>query len=134
MAMHAASRYGAQVVGITLSQEQAAMACRRVEEAGLSNKVEIRLQDYRDLRGEQFDAISSIGMFEHVGSIRAGEYLNILWGLLAEGTPSQPRNFDTWRYQDWPSQLHWSLCLPRRRVDGCRPGDLGHGEDGLRGA
>ena len=83
MAIHAASRYGVEVVGITLSKEQAAMARRRVDEAGLSNRVEIRLQDYRDVKGEQFDAISSIGMFEHVGSHRAGEYLAILWGLLS---------------------------------------------------
>jgi cyclopropane-fatty-acyl-phospholipid synthase len=85
MAIHAASRYGVEVVGITLSKEQAAMARRRVDEAGLSNKVEIRLQDYREVNGEKFDAISSIGMFEHVGSVRAGEYLDILWGLLSPG-------------------------------------------------
>ena len=83
MAMHAASRYGAKAVGITLSKEQASMARRRVDEAGLSDRVEIRLQDYRELEGERFDAISSIGMFEHVGSLRAGEYLAILWDLLA---------------------------------------------------
>jgi cyclopropane-fatty-acyl-phospholipid synthase len=85
MAIHAASGYGAEVVGITLSKEQAALARRRVDEAGLSNKVEIRLQDYRDAKGENFDAISSIGMFEHVGSVRVGEYLAILWGLLSPG-------------------------------------------------
>ncbi len=83
MAMHAASRYGAKVVGITLSRQQASMARRRVEDAGLSDRIDIRLQDYRELKGEQFDAISSIGMFEHVGSIRAREYLAILWDLLA---------------------------------------------------
>lgn len=85
MALHAASRYGAKVVGITLSKEQVAMARQRVAEAGLSGRIDIRLQDYRDLAGEQFDAISSVGMFEHVGTARAGEYLAILWGLLAPG-------------------------------------------------
>jgi cyclopropane-fatty-acyl-phospholipid synthase len=83
MAMHAASRYGAKAVGITISKEQASLARRRVDEAGLSDRVEIRLQDYRELKGEEFDAISSIGMFEHVGSIRTGEYLTILWDFLA---------------------------------------------------
>lgn len=85
MALHAASRYGAKVMGITLSKEQVAMARQRVADAGLSGRIDIRLLDYRDLAGEQFDAISSVGMFEHVGTARAGEYLTILWGLLAPG-------------------------------------------------
>ena len=82
MAMHAAHHHGAHVVGITISREQAEMARRRVREAGLDHLVEIRLQDYRDLAGEQFDAISSIGMFEHVGKRRTGEYFSILRSLL----------------------------------------------------
>ncbi|MBW0269812.1 cyclopropane-fatty-acyl-phospholipid synthase [Nocardia sp. MH4] len=82
MAMHAASTYGAQVVGVTISSAQVELARRRVAEAGLSDRVEIRLADYRDLRGETFDAISSIGMFEHVGSQRAAEYFDTLRALL----------------------------------------------------
>ncbi len=82
MALHAAARHGARVVGITLSREQADEANRRVAEAGLSDRVEIRLQDYRDLQGERFDAVSSIGMFEHVGSARMVRYFEILRGLL----------------------------------------------------
>jgi cyclopropane-fatty-acyl-phospholipid synthase len=82
MVMHAASRYGVKAVGITLSKQQASLARQRVASAGLSDQIEIRLQDYRELKGEKFDAISSIGMFEHVGSLRAREYLAILWDLL----------------------------------------------------
>ncbi|WP_328393968.1 cyclopropane-fatty-acyl-phospholipid synthase family protein [Nocardia sp. NBC_00416] len=82
MAMHAASTYGAQVVGVTISSAQVELARRRVADAGLSGSVEIRLADYRDLRGEEFDAISSIGMFEHVGSKRADEYFGTLRALL----------------------------------------------------
>ncbi|WP_188830349.1 SAM-dependent methyltransferase [Nocardia camponoti] len=82
MAMHAASVYGAQVVGVTISREQADLARERVNDAGLSANIEIRLSDYRDLQGEQFDAISSIGMFEHVGSKRAAEYFDTLRALL----------------------------------------------------
>ncbi|MFF2551451.1 class I SAM-dependent methyltransferase [Nocardia sp. NPDC058058] len=82
MAMHAAEAYGAQVVGVTISTAQAELARKRVADAGLSARVEIRLQDYRDLRGEEFDAISSIGMFEHVGSKRAAEYFTTLRALL----------------------------------------------------
>ncbi|MEU8896338.1 cyclopropane-fatty-acyl-phospholipid synthase family protein [Nocardia sp. NPDC048505] len=82
MALHAAAAYGAQVVGVTISQEQAELARERVIEAGLRGEIEIRLSDYRDLRGEQFDAISSIGMFEHVGTKRTGEYFDTLRALL----------------------------------------------------
>jgi cyclopropane-fatty-acyl-phospholipid synthase len=82
MAMHAARQHGARVVGITISREQALEAQRRVHEAGLDDRVEIRLQDYRELGGEQFDAISSIGMFEHVGERHMAEYFAILRRLL----------------------------------------------------
>jgi cyclopropane-fatty-acyl-phospholipid synthase len=82
MAMHAAARYDAEVVGITISGAQAELARRRVADAGLDDRVQIRLQDYRDLRGETFDAISSVGMFEHVGTARAAEYFERLRRLL----------------------------------------------------
>jgi cyclopropane-fatty-acyl-phospholipid synthase len=84
MAMHAADRHGARVVGITLSRQQADEATRRVAAAGLEHRVEIRLQDYRELRGERYDAISSIGMFEHVGSAHMTRYFETLRGLLAQ--------------------------------------------------
>jgi cyclopropane-fatty-acyl-phospholipid synthase len=82
MALHAAEHHGAQVVGITLSEEQAERARERAAEAGLADRVEIRVQDYRDLHGEEFDAISSIGMFEHVGRERMADYFATLRGLL----------------------------------------------------
>lgn len=85
MALHAASRHGATVVGVTLSQAQVDMARRRVVEAGLEDRVEIRLQDYRTLHGEQFDAISSVGMFEHVGASQVGTYFSVLAALLRPG-------------------------------------------------
>lgn len=82
MAIHAAMRYDAEVVGVTISEEQGALARQRVKDAGLEDRVEIRVQDYRDLAGETFDAISSIGMFEHVGRERAAEYFSALRALL----------------------------------------------------
>jgi cyclopropane-fatty-acyl-phospholipid synthase len=82
MALHAAGRYDASVVGVTISREQLESARRRVDEAGLADRVEIRLQDYRDLIGERFDAISSIGMSEHVGKDRIREYFSTLSSLL----------------------------------------------------
>ena len=83
MVMHAAAHHGVEAVGITISEEQAALARRRVEEAGLADRVEIRLQDYRDVSDGPFDAISSIGMFEHVGRNRMEEYIRDLHDLLA---------------------------------------------------
>jgi cyclopropane-fatty-acyl-phospholipid synthase len=82
LALHAAQHHGAQVVGVTISREQVDRATERVAAAGLAGQVEIRLQDYRDLRGEAFDAISSVGMFEHVGMARTQEYFTTLRALL----------------------------------------------------
>ncbi|MER6415875.1 class I SAM-dependent methyltransferase [Streptomyces humidus] len=84
-AIHAAREHGVRVVGITLSQEQAAHARKRVAEAGLTDRVEIRVQDYRDVSDGPFDAISSIGMAEHVGSDRYLEYAHVLYALLKPG-------------------------------------------------
>ncbi|WP_426572452.1 class I SAM-dependent methyltransferase [Aquihabitans sp. McL0605] len=82
MAIHAAKHHGAVVVGITISEAQAELARRRVAEAGLARRVEIRVQDYRDVDDDPFDAISSIGMFEHVGEQQMAEYLTDLKGLV----------------------------------------------------
>jgi cyclopropane-fatty-acyl-phospholipid synthase len=84
MILHAAQHYGARAVGITLSPEQAELARDRVKEAGVDDRVDIRVEDYRDLKGERFDAISSIGMFEHVGSDKMAEYFGALYGLLGD--------------------------------------------------
>lgn len=82
MAIHAARHHGAHVIGVALSREQVEYAQRRVVDEGLSDQIEIRLQDYRDLRGNQFDAISSIGMFEHVGTQQSLRYFGTLRQLL----------------------------------------------------
>jgi cyclopropane-fatty-acyl-phospholipid synthase len=82
MAIHAARHHGATVTGVALAREQVDEARRRVVDAGLADQVEIRLQDYRDLRGEQYDAISSIGMFEHVGTLLMLRYFETLRALL----------------------------------------------------
>jgi len=85
MAIHAASRYGATVLGVTISEAQAKLARLRVARLGLSDQIEIVLRDYRDLGGERFDAMSSIGMFEHVGSNNTARYFATLHGLLRPG-------------------------------------------------
>jgi cyclopropane-fatty-acyl-phospholipid synthase len=85
MAIHAAREHGVSVVGVTLSQEQAAYARKRVADEGLTDRVEIRVQDYRDVRDGPYDAISSIGMAEHVGAERYLEYASDLYALLKPG-------------------------------------------------
>ncbi|MGW6689400.1 class I SAM-dependent methyltransferase [Streptomyces sp. NPDC054961] len=85
MALHAARAYGVRVTGITLSREQAAYARKRVAEEGLADLVEIRVQDYRDVKDGPYDAISSIGMAEHVGSDGYRAYARTLYGLLRPG-------------------------------------------------
>ncbi|MGW0706077.1 class I SAM-dependent methyltransferase [Streptomyces sp. NPDC002643] len=85
MAVHAAREYGVHVVGITLSQEQAAYARKRVADEGLTDRVEIRVQDYRDVGDGPYDFVSSIGMAEHVGADKYLEYAEDLYALLAPG-------------------------------------------------
>jgi cyclopropane-fatty-acyl-phospholipid synthase len=80
--IHAARDYGVKAVGITLSPPQAELARRRIVQAGLSDRVEIRVADYRDLHGERFDAIASIGMVEHVGESQIDVYADKLARLL----------------------------------------------------
>src|SRR5262249_15327395 len=84
-AIHAASRHDVSVLGITLSEPQAELAGRRVEERGLGDRVEIRVADYRALEERPFDAIASIGMVEHVGASRIDLYAGLLAGLLRPG-------------------------------------------------
>ncbi len=81
----AATRHGARVLGITLSPPQAERARERAAAAGVADRVEIRVMDYRDLAGERFDAIASIGMVEHVGAEQIDVYARTLAGLLEPG-------------------------------------------------
>jgi cyclopropane-fatty-acyl-phospholipid synthase len=84
MVRHAVRHHGVEAVGVTISAEQADWARHRVAQEGLDDRIEIRVQDYRDVRDGPFDAISSIGMFEHVGSARLAEYFRCVHSLLAE--------------------------------------------------
>jgi cyclopropane-fatty-acyl-phospholipid synthase len=82
LAIHAASRFDANVVGVTISKRQAELAAKRVSEAGVADRVQIRLRDERDVDDGPYDAIASVGMFEHVGRERLAEYFSHLWALL----------------------------------------------------
>jgi cyclopropane-fatty-acyl-phospholipid synthase len=84
LVMRAARAYGAHCVGITLSENQTRLAREQIERAGLSHLVDIRLQDYRDVTG-QFERITSVGMFEHVGVQNLSDYFARINALLTEG-------------------------------------------------
>ena len=84
-AIHAAVNHGVSVVGITLSEPQAALARERAEERGLGDRVDIRVADYREPADEPFDALASIGMVEHVGSAQIDLYARQLARLVKPG-------------------------------------------------
>ena len=84
MALTLARDYGARVVGVTLSKEQHAYALARVRAAGLEDRIEIRLCDYRTVR-ESFDRVVSVGMFEHVGLPHYREYFGRVRQVLKPG-------------------------------------------------
>jgi cyclopropane-fatty-acyl-phospholipid synthase len=84
-ALHAAGKHGVHVTGITLSKPQAALARERAAAAGLADRIDIRVADYRDLAGEQFEAIASIGMVEHVGGANVDGYARQLASVLRPG-------------------------------------------------
>ncbi|ESS48583.1 cyclopropane-fatty-acyl-phospholipid synthase [Ralstonia solanacearum SD54] len=83
LVLRAAQQFGARCLGVTLSQNQFDLARERVRAAGLEDRIEIRLQDYRDLTGA-FDRITSVGMFEHVGRKNLPGYFRRVHSLLAD--------------------------------------------------
>jgi cyclopropane-fatty-acyl-phospholipid synthase len=84
LVIHAATNYGVEATGVTLSEEQAEYANRRVNDLGLEDRVHIILSDYRELK-DQYDAIASIGMIEHVGRKNLPEYFRQIRWLMAPG-------------------------------------------------
>jgi cyclopropane-fatty-acyl-phospholipid synthase len=85
MLLHAAQHHGVRAVGVTISKKQVELTEKRIAEAGLSDRVEVRLQDYRDVDDGPYDAISSIGMFEHVGLSQLATYFDGCARLLRPG-------------------------------------------------
>lgn len=82
MVMHAAKNYGVQAIGVTLSEQQALWGDRAIKEAGLENSAQIRFSDYRDINETDFDAISSIGLTEHIGRDNYPSYFSFLYEKL----------------------------------------------------
>jgi cyclopropane-fatty-acyl-phospholipid synthase len=82
LVIHAAANYGVHATGVTLSQQQGDHVQARVAEAGLTGKVDVRLQDYREITTEPFDAVASIEMGEHVGEENYRAYTSTLFRLV----------------------------------------------------
>ncbi|MFI7537990.1 class I SAM-dependent methyltransferase [Streptosporangium sp. NPDC049376] len=85
MVMHAAREYGVKALGVTLSRQQAEWAQKAIAEAGLSELAEVRHMDYRDVQESGFDAVSSIGLTEHIGKDQLSFYFKFLYGKLVPG-------------------------------------------------
>jgi cyclopropane-fatty-acyl-phospholipid synthase len=95
--MHAAAEHGVKALGVTLSRNQAEWAQAEIERRGLGHLAEVRHLDYRDAPDEQFDAISSIGLTEHIGKANLPSYFETLYrrlrpeGRLLNHSITQPR-------------------------------------------
>ncbi|HET9143834.1 class I SAM-dependent methyltransferase [Actinophytocola sp.] len=85
MVMHAAKHYGVQALGVTLSRNQAQWAQKAIAEAGLGDLAEVRHGDYRDIEESGFDAVSSIGLTEHIGAKNLGGYFDSLYDKALPG-------------------------------------------------
>ncbi|WP_030167216.1 class I SAM-dependent methyltransferase [Spirillospora albida] len=85
MVMHAAKEYGVRALGVTLSKHQAEWAQKAIADRGLSDLAEVRHLDYRDVAESGFDAVSSIGLTEHIGKANLPSYFSFLYGKLREG-------------------------------------------------
>jgi cyclopropane-fatty-acyl-phospholipid synthase len=113
--MHAATHYGVRGVGITLSRRQHALAAERIRDAGLEDRLEVRLAHYGTLEGESFDKAASIGMLEHVGIARLPEYLARVHGVLRPGGLFLNHGVSR-RYGTQPSRWKGLLTDPLNRL------------------
>ncbi len=112
LARYAAENFGVQVVGVTLSEKQGVYANEMIARTGLGNRVTVRLQDYRDLRGRPFDKIVSVGMFEHVGRSQLPVYFAQAYQLLKPGGLFLNHGIAYWpglrqEQPQWDGSLKW---------------------------
>jgi cyclopropane-fatty-acyl-phospholipid synthase len=131
LVIYAAERYGVEALSITLSQPQADLANERIARAGLADRCRVEVQDYRELNEVSgYDALASVGMFEHVGESRLGIYFQQAWRLLRPGglflnhgitrratdLPRRGRSFsDVYVFPDGElTPISSSLCIAER--------------------
>jgi cyclopropane-fatty-acyl-phospholipid synthase len=118
LVLHAAARFHVRAVGVTLSEPQARLARERARRAGLADRVEIRVGDYRELSDGPYEKVASVGMYEHVGRAELSHYVRHVSRLLAPGglflnhgiarLDSEPPTSDTFisRYVFPDGELH----------------------------
>jgi cyclopropane-fatty-acyl-phospholipid synthase len=105
MVLHAVKNYGVSAIGATLSKQQAEWGQRAIEDAGLADKAQIRFSDYRDVKETGFDAVSSIGLTEHIGRANYESYFTFLLsrlrpeGRLLNHTITRPDGADPSHYK-----------------------------------
>ena len=128
LGLYLAGVAGARVTGVTLSEEQFAVATNRASQMGLDDRVEFRLQDYRDV-SETFDRIVSVGMFEHVGAARYDEFFtqspHPAQGRWGDAAPFHRPQLRSRRHQPLDPQIYlpWRLhSEPVRSAPGDRAG------------
>lgn len=106
MVLHAVENYGVTAIGVTLSQQQAEFAQNRIVERGLADRAEVRFSDYRDVTETDFDAISSIGLTEHIGRANYPSYFSFAYGKLKplgrmlNHTITRPNDIETTHYNN----------------------------------
>jgi cyclopropane-fatty-acyl-phospholipid synthase len=107
MVMHAAKEYGVRALGVTLSRQQAEWAQKAIVERGLADLAEVRHLDYRDVTEDNFDAVSSIGLTEHIGARNLASYFSFLAaklrpeGRMLNHTITRPSNREPQRAQQF---------------------------------
>ena len=122
LVLHAAANYGVRAVGVTLSEPQAELARERIRDAGLAERCEIRVQDYREVSDGPYDKVASIGMYEHVGASRLDRYMGRLRRLVRPGGLVLNHGIVRLCAAAGASRrLHPPLRLPRRGAPPGRP-------------
>ena len=115
MVRHAAREYGVRALGVTLSKEQAEWAQNKIKEEGLDHLAEVRHLDYRDVQETGFDAVSSIGLTEHIGVDNYPAYFGFLRDKMLPGRPAaQPLHHPARQQADADRCVHRPLRVPRR--------------------
>ena len=93
----AAKEYGLKVTGVTLSEEQYKLVQKRIYDENLQDVAEVRLEDYRELGDQKWDYVTSVGMFEHVGSENLPKYFRCLQVLKQRWCRFNPRYYSSTR-------------------------------------
>ena len=137
MVRHAVTHYGVTAIGVTLSKEQAAWGAARLEREGLADRGVIRHGDYRDVAESGFDAVSSIGLTEHIGVSNYPAYFAVpAQPAPRRWAPPQPLHHPARQRAPWHPlpRVHQPVRLPGRRDHGVRDDRRGDGGPGSRGA